>query len=377
MSKKMMHSIMMIITYAVLLILVLLKIDLLWGLAEKLIGVMKPLFIGFAIAFVLNRPCSSLCSFYSRHFGKKYSRWNRPLAVASSYVLVLVVLFALFSFVLPQVADSIRLFVNGLGGYISNLQGWVNELVAYFDYSGVDLSGLDTYLHKILNGMLNTLTNAAGQVMTLTGNLMSMLVTLVLSIVFSVYMLSGRDTLLAQSRKLLHAYVPQPWADRVHSVLHLTADTFTNFVSGQLIEACILGGLCAVGMLFIQADYAPMVGVIVGTTALVPVAGAYIGAVLSAFLLLMVSPIRAVIFLIFLGILQQIEGNVIYPRVVGTSIGLPGIWVLTAVTVGGGLFGLLGILLSVPVASVLYTLLRRDVRRRTQDQEISTKKLES
>ena len=118
------------------------------------------------------------------------------------------------------------------------------------------------------------------------------------------------------------------------------------------------------GTFFIQADYAPLIGVIVGVSALIPVAGAYIGAILSAFLLVMVSPVRALVFLIFLSILQQIEGNVIYPRVVGTSIGLPGIWVLTAVTVGGGLFGLLGVLLSVPVASVLYTLLRRDVGRR-------------
>lgn len=369
MSKKMMQSIMLIITYAVLLVLILLKIDLIWALAGKLAGAMRPFFIGFAIAFVLNRPCSFLRGFFEGRLGKRGERWGRPLAVASSYLLVLAVLFAMFSFILPQVADSIRLFVGGLGGYISNLQGWANELITYFDYEGIDLSSLNTYLHNILNGMLNTLTNAAGQVMTLTGSLMSMMVTLVLSLVFSVYMLSGRDTLLAQSRRLLHAYVPQPWADRVHSVLHLTADTFTNFVSGQLIEACILGGLCAAGMLFIQADYAPMVGVIVGATALVPVAGAYIGAVLSAFLLLMVSPVRALIFLAFLGVLQQIEGNVIYPRVVGTSIGLPGIWVLAAVTVGGGLFGLLGILLSVPVASVLYTLLRQDVQRRCRARE--------
>ncbi len=147
-------------------------------------------------------------------------------------------------------------------------------------------------------------------------------------------------------------------------VIQLTADIFSSFVSGQLIEACILGGLCALGTLFIQPDYAALIGVIIGVSALIPVAGAYVGAILSAFLLVMVNPVRALIFLIFLAVLQQIEGNVIYPRVVGTSIGLPGIWVLAAVTVGGGLFGLLGVLLSVPVASVVYALIKRDVRRR-------------
>ena len=151
-------------------------------------------------------------------------------------------------------------------------------------------------------------------------------------------------------------------------VINLTAEIFSSFVSGQLVEACILGGLCALGTFFIQADYAALIGVIIGVSALIPVAGAYIGALLSAFLLVMVDPVRALVFLIFLAVLQQIEGNVIYPRVVGTSIGLPGIWVLAAVTVGGGLFGLVGVLLSVPTASVVYTLVKRDMRRRLEEQ---------
>ena len=182
-------------------------------------------------------------------------------------------------------------------------------------------------------------------------------------------MLSGKERLLGQCRRVLRAYVPPKFADPITDVVHLTSETFTRFVTGQFVEACILGSLCAIGMLFIQADYAPLIGVTVGASAIVPVAGAYIGAVLSAVLLLMVSPLKAVIFLIFLVILQQIEGNVIYPKVVGSSIGLPGIWVLAAVTVGGGLLGLEGVLLSVPVASVLYTLLRRDVRKRLDGQK--------
>ena len=194
-------------------------------------------------------------------------------------------------------------------------------------------ASMNEYLRRVLEGVLNTATNAASHVLVITSGVISMGVTLVLAIVFSVYMLSGREKLLSQCRRVMRAYLPGSWADRVQSVVQLSADTFTNFVSGQLTEACILGVLCALGMLFIQSDYAALVGVIVGTTALIPVMGAYIGAVLPAFLLLMVDPWRALAFLVFLGILQQIEGNVIYPRVVGTSIGLPGIWVLAAVTV--------------------------------------------
>ena len=369
MNQKTTRSILFIITYTVLLILMLMKFDFLWGMVRQLLSAMKPFFIGFAIAFVLSRPCKFLDGLLRKHLGRAGEKLSRPLAVLLSYVGVVVVVYALFSFVLPQVAASIRLFAGRVEGYVANLQLWLEELTPYLNQAGIDLSALDENLNKLLNTMLNTFSGAVGQVMALTGSLMSMVVTLVLSVVFSIYMLAGSSTMLRQCRSVLYAYVPQPWADRVHEVMGLTAATFNKYVSGQLLEACILGCLCAAGMLFIQADYAPLIGVIVGISALVPVAGAYVGAIVSAFLLLMVSPVRALVFVVFLVILQQIEGNVIYPRVVGTSIGLPGIWVLLAVTVGGGLFGFLGIMLSVPVCSVLYTLLRRDVRRRNQAAE--------
>lgn len=373
MTQKTTRSILLIITYTVLLILFLMKFDWIWGMVMRFVGAMKPFFIGFAIAFALNRPCQFFRRFYGRQLGRRGEKLALPLAVVSSYLGVILVVFALVSFVLPQVADSISLFVTRLEGYIANLQIWANDLFEYFHaeeiLAGIDFAGLDDYLKKLLNGMLAVASGTMGSILAFTGSVMSVVVTLVLSLVFSIYMLAGRDTLLSQCRKLLYAYVPRAWAEHIHEVVRLSGVTFTNFVSGQLLEACILGALCAAGMLFIQPDYAPLIGVIIGISALIPVAGAYVGAVLSAFLLMMVSPVRALVFLVFLVVLQQIEGNVIYPRVVGTSIGLPGLWVLTAVTVGGGLFGLLGIMLSVPVCSVLYTLLRRDAAYRIRLQE--------
>ena len=325
---------------------------------------MKPLFIGFAIAFVLNRPCAFFLRQYERRLAPRFRKLGRPFAVLTSYVLMIVIIVALFSFVLPQVMESIRLFAGSVSGYVENLQKLLDQVAGYLDLKSLDLSKLSTYLRDILNGVLSSVSTAATQIMAVTGSIISMLVTLVLAVVFSIYMLAGQEKLLRQGRQLLRAYLPARFVGPVSEVIRLTGEIFTNFVLGQLIEACILGGLCALGTFFIQADYAALIGVIVGVSALIPVMGAYVGAILSAFLLVMVSPVRALVFLIFLGILQQIEGNVIYPRVVGTSIGLPGIWVLTAVTVGGGLFGLLGVLLSVPVASVLYALLKRDVKRR-------------
>lgn len=364
MPKNWMRSALAIITYTVLLVLALVKFDQIMAVCAALASSMKPLFIGFAIAFVLNRPCAFFLRQYEARLAPRFRKLGRPLAVLTSYVLMIVIIVALFSFVLPQVMESIRLFAGSVSGYVENLQKLLDQVAGYLDLKSLDLSKLSTYLRDILNSVLSSVSTAATQIMAVTGSIISMLVTLVLAVVFSIYMLAGQEKLLGQGRQLLRAYLPPRFVGPVSEVIRLTGEIFTNFVLGQLIEACILGGLCALGTFFIQADYAALIGVIVGVSALIPVVGAYVGAILSAFLLVMVSPVRALVFLIFLGILQQIEGNVIYPRVVGTSIGLPGIWVLTAVTVGGGLFGLLGVLLSVPVASVLYALLKRDVKRR-------------
>ena len=375
MDQKLFRSILMIITYTVLLVLVILQFDKLLGMLGHLLQLLKPVYIGFALAFVLNRPCQGFYRLYHRGLGRtRADRLSRPLAVVSSYVLLLMAVIVIISFIIPKVVESVQIFAAQLGGYLYNLQNMVVELLSYLNMDNAifellpDMPELTSYLRNLLNGLVQGLSNTVMGVVSFTSSLISMVVTGMLSIIFSIYMLGGREKLLPQCRRLLRAYTPSGVADRVLEVVRLTSDTFTNFVTGQLIEACILGALCAAGMLFIQADYALLVGVIIGVSALIPVAGAYIGAILGAFLLVMVSPLKALIFLVFLGILQQIEGNVIYPRVVGTSIGLPGIWVLMAVTVGGGLFGLPGILLSVPTASVLYALLKQDVRRRLDRQ---------
>ena len=371
MDKKLFKSILWIITYAVLLVLFIIQFDEVRSLFWTIMGLFQPLFIGFAIAFVLNRPCQLFSQLYDRGLGgTKARKLSRPLAVASSYLLLLVLIIAFFSLVLPKLVESIQIFLNSINGYMLNIQEWLNRqewlapLFSSLHLDKLDLSNFSDLIKGALNGVVNTLTTAVPQLLTITGNIISIVVTGFLSIIFSVYMLSGKATLLSQCRRVLKAYAPPKIEAWVTDVVHLTANTFTAFVSGQLIEACILGGLTALGMLFIQADYAPLIGVIVGATALIPMVGAFLGGAISAVLLIMVSPLKALIFLVFLLCLQQFEGNVIYPRVVGSNVGLPAIWVLAAVTVGGGLFQFVGILISVPVASVLYTLLRRDVHRR-------------
>lgn len=373
MDKKLFRSILLIITYAVLLVIVLARLDVIGGALGTLLAVFKPLIIGFCLAFILNRPCQFFFRLYSKGLDKTPARGAaRPLAVLTAYLALILLIVAVFSFVLPKLVESIQTFVLNLSGYLTNLQSGYNQIIdqLHLDAETLDLSWLNEKLSGLFDQVLTFLSDTGPQLLaSVTSSLVSAVVTGVLAVVFSIYMLSGQEKLLRQCRRVFRAYVPARIAGPVADVVHLTADTFTRFVTGQLTEACIIGGLTAVGMLFIQADYAPLIGVIVGASAIIPVAGAYIGAIVSALLLLVVSPVKALIFLIFLIILQQFEGNVIYPKVVGTSIGLPGLWVLAAVTVGASVGSLLGVLLSVPIASILYTLLRRNVRKRLDGPE--------
>ena len=372
MDKKLFRSLLLLITFTVGLIFVIVRFDDLWQFAAALLSNFTPLFAGLAIAFVLTQPCA----FFRRHLdralgGTPLAKASVPLAVLLSYLLLFGVVAALVAFVIPQFVSSVGTFLSNLEGYMRQAQVWVNSFMEWFNVEGQALTGmdqllsrLDQVLRNVFNSTLDALSNVVPFLLNFTTNLVSVVVTSVLALVFSIYMLAGKDTLLGQCRRVLKAYLPKPLCDALLDVTALTAGTFSRFVTGQVTEAIILGCLTFLGMLLLRLDYAPLISVLIGVSALVPIVGAYVGAATSALLLLMVSPMKALIFLVFLVCLQQFEGNVIYPRVVGTSLGLPGIWVLAAVTVGGGLFDFLGMLLSVPIASILYTLLKRDVRRR-------------
>ncbi len=370
MDKKMFRSILILITFTVGLVFVIVRFDDLWHMVRLILSQLTPLFAGLAIAFILSRPCAFFRRTLDRGLkGTPLTGLSLPLAVALSYVLLIGAVAAIFAFVIPQLTSSVGRFAANLSGYLAQVQVWINDITAWLHLEELDLSQFGQTLREFVNSLFSALSTAVPQLLSLTSGLVSVAITMVLALVFSVYLLSGKDTLLGQCRRVLKAYVPKKVYDVVLDVASLTADTFSRFVSGQITEACILGGLTFLGMLILRLDYALLIAVLIGVSALVPVVGAYVGAITSALLLVMVDPIDALIFLIFLVCLQQIEGNVIYPRVVGTSLGLPGIWVLTAVTVGGGLFDLAGVLLSVPVASILYALLKRDVRKRLTRQE--------
>lgn len=368
MDKKLFKHLILLITYAVALVVFIVKIDTVAGWLGAVLSAFQPLFIGFAVAFVLNRPCNFFARLYEGRLPGRARRAARPLAVVTAYVIVLALLSVLISLVVPELINSLRTFMSNMSTYAANLQDlydWVVQKLDLEALAGLDLSAIinDT-LNRVLSGVLDALTTTVPHLISMTGVVVSAVVTGVLALVFSIYMLVGGPRLTAQCRRLVVTYLPGRVASPLLSVTRLTADTFTRYVSGQLTEACILGVLCFLGMCLFRFDYAPLISVIIGVSALIPVAGAYIGAAVAVLLLVMIEPMQAVWFLIFLVVLQQLEGNIIYPRVVGTSLGLPGIWVLAAVTVGSSLMGFVGLVVSVPVTAVFYTLLKGDLARR-------------
>lgn len=368
MGRLTMKKIILLITYAVVLVAVIVKIDAVGDWLSGVVRAFEPLYVGFAIAFVLNRPCNFFARLYDRGLKNRWNKLARPLAVVTSYVLLFAIVSALLALVIPELIESIEAFIGNLSTYTANIQSLYNRVVDFLDLenlAGLNLSAsLNSAIGSLLSGVLDTLTNTLPHLINATGAVVSAVVTAVLALVFSVYMLVGAPKLINQCRRLAVNYLPKKMVEPTLSVARLTADTFTRYVSGQITEAGILGVLCFLGMCIFGFDYAPLISVIIAVCALVPIAGAYIGAVVSALLLLMIEPMQAFWFLVFLIILQQLEGNLIYPRVVGTSIGLPGIWVLAAVTVGSALMGFGGLIICVPLTAVLYTLLKRNLHKR-------------
>ena len=375
MEKKLFRSLILLITYAVVLVAVIVKLDAVGGWLGGVLAAFQPLIAGLVIAFILDRPCNFFARQYEKALSGRARRAARPLAVVTAYLVVILFVAVLVALVVPELTHSIEMFIGNIGTYAANFQDLYDWVVAKLDLeqlASLDLSsGISDTLKDLLTGALDTLTNTLPHLVTMTGVVVSGVVTGVLALVFSIYMLSGAPRLTAQCRRLVKAYLPPQVSAPVLSVARLTVDTFSKYVNGQLVEACILGGLCFIGMCIFRFDCAPLISVIIGVSALIPIAGAYLGAGVAVLLLVMIRPMEAFWFLVFLVTLPQLEGNLIYPRVVGTTMGLPGIWVLAAVTVGGSLLGLAGMVVSVPIAAVAYTLLKNDLRSRLSAQGTS------
>ena len=338
------------------------------GLVGTVIGAAFPLILGFVVAYVVN----ILMSFYEKRYfpkrmDKKIVKSRRPVCMVAAFATVIAIVILIIQLVLPELVDCFKLIFAELPGTLEKLVEWLDGLGIFSEEFHLDFDSVD--VKNTLEQILTALTTGVGTVMgTVVGTIVSAfsgLVTALLSFIFAIYLLIGKEKLKRQMKCVLARYLKDTWYKKITYVVSIMNECFHRYIVGQCTEAVILGLLCTVGMLILQLPYATMIGALVAFTALIPVAGAYIGAGVGAFMILTVSPVKALIFLVFIVVLQQLEGNIIYPRVVGSSMGLPAIWVLAAVTIGGGIMGVLGMLLGVPLAATLYRLLREDVYKKS------------
>ncbi|MEG0779967.1 MAG: AI-2E family transporter [Oscillospiraceae bacterium] len=352
------------------------------GAVAGLLGLLMPFLLGCAIAFILNVPMKKIeRRLFPKSKNAKLQRVRRPLAFFLSLLLVLLILaFALFV-IIPGISDTVHQIALQAPAAIRAAQNWVSQFMVYLpqldelqDMLAIDWDALVRKAGSLLQNWGGSLLNSGA---TIVGGIISATASFFIGFVFAIYLLMQKEKLARQSKQLLLATLPQRIADRVIYIARLSNQTFSSFLSGQCIEAVILGSLFVIAMSILRIPYALLIGVLISLCALVPIVGAFLGCFLGSLLILMVSPIKALEFVILFLVLQQIEGNLIYPQVVGSSVGLPSIWVLVAVTLGGKLMGVTGMLLFIPLCSVCYALLRDFTHQRLRLREIPPEKWET
>jgi predicted PurR-regulated permease PerM len=335
------------------------------------IGAAIPLLIGCAMAYVINILMNWYEKLYCKIFKKTaMMKCKRLICLILAILSLIAIIFFAIYMVLPELINCIASFVALVPGVVEKVVAYVNdeqllERIPVLQ-DALDSLNSENIMHTIeqlYNTFKDNLGGAVGSIVSAVSSVFTAIIGVVVGIIFSIYVLFGKEKLGSQSKLLISTYFPKR-AERLLYVIKVLDESFHSFIVGQCTEAVVLGVLCIIGMLILRIPYAVMIGVFIGFTALIPIAGAYIGAVVGAVMILTVSPIKALTFIIFILILQQVEGNLIYPKVVGKSIGLPGIWVLAAITIGGGIFGIAGMLIAVPLFSAGYRLMKEDVVKR-------------
>ena len=379
-DKKMMHRIFLLVAGSVVFAWLVLDSARASELFSKIWELISPFAIGAVIAFVFNVPMRAI----ERPLeGIR----NQNVRRAFSLVLTIAALMLVITFVVELLVPQIRLTVDSLSQQIpAFVEKTAADLVILMDENpdlknwvleAMNLQSIEwsSFLKQTLTLVGESVSSVMGSAFNVIGNVTGAIVNAVISIVFAIYCLCRKEILARQGRRILYAVLPEHRSDEIIRIFRLTNVTFSNFISGQCLEAVILGGLFAVVMVILKMPYIPLVSVVIAVTALIPVVGAFVGCVVGAFFILVNDPVQAVTFVGMFLVLQQLENNLIYPRVVGTSIGLPGMWVLVAVTLGGELMGVAGMFVMIPLAAVAYTLAREFTDKRLAERNIPVEKL--
>ena len=335
---------------------------------KTILNIMSPFVVGAAIAFILNLPMGffeeKLSKFKTKK-GKKLAKgFIRTVSLILAIVVITLVLTIIVNLILPEIINIITLLIEKLPYYGAEIKNIASNITKDFPQINETIKNIDINDKQLQEQVKNFVTGFLSKSVSLLGNIIGTFFNAIISIVFAAYILTGKDKLKEQAKKILYAYNEKAKAEKIIEIGRTTRNIFRKFITGQCLEALILGLLFLIVMTILGLPYAMLVSVLITFTALIPIFGAFIGCAIGTLLIFMISPVKALIFLVVFLVLQQIEGNFIYPHVVGNSVGLPSIWVLIAVTTGANLMGIVGMLIFIPIMSVVYTLLRGIVNRR-------------
>jgi len=352
------------------------------GIVKRVMDILSPFIIGSVLAFILNVPMRTFERLFA---GIKNEKFRRVCALLVTILAVFLILTLVFLLLIPQLSDTIQSLIPKLQTFALRVEEQANVFltehpeVMQWIMENTDLEKFDWA--SLAQNMLNVVGDSLSTIFTRTisaiGSVTSGFITGFIAVAFAIYSLFQKETLARQGRKLIYAFLPERVSDYIVRVLRLANSTFSNFLSGQCLEVCILGTMFAISMAIFRMPYIPLVSVLVAVTAFIPVVGAWVGCIVGAFLILVANPLQAVWFVVMFLVLQQIENNVIYPRVVGTSIGLSGMWVLVAVALGGELMGVAGMFLMIPLTSVMYCLMRELIQNRLDGRQVEPDKLQA
>lgn len=350
------------------------NLDVVGKVIGGLLGLLSPFLYGVCFAFVLNQLMrfleKSVFDKLNRKKSPKWGKFRRSICLTATVLIALGILAGLISYLIPQVGASIMTLVNNMSGYLTSLQEFANNILSSLGFSADIIETITDFLTQFSDRIFNFLGNLAPKLVETTISITSGIINVFFGFIVAIYMLAAKESLVQGCKRIVYAFLPKRGADYLQHAYTLANQRFSGFVSGQLTEAVILGILCFIGMKIFGMEYALLISIIIGVTNIIPIIGPILGTVPGALIMLMIEPIKALWFVIFIIVLQQIESNLIYPKVVGDSIGLPGLWVIFAVLVGGSLFGLPGVILGVPSFAVIYTLIAEAVDKRLREKQL-------
>ena len=348
-----------ILTFCILLYCALQNTAAVIGGIGTVMSYLNPFIVGGAIAFIINVPMR----FIERHLfpkAKKLDKLRRPLALILALLAIAAIIVLVCIIVIPQIADTVSTLTVNIPQYMDNAKAYVNKILEKYPELQEEFQSYTGKINwqNVITSVTGWVSNGVVSTINVAGSAISGIVSAVVGFVFAIYILLQKERLGRQVRMIAYSLLPEKAADKFFKISNMTSDTFSKFLSGQCLEACILGSMFAIVLAVFRMPYVALISVLIAFTALIPIVGAFIGCVIGAFLIFMISPVKAVWFVVIFLVLQQIEGNFIYPKVVGSSVGLPAIWVLAVVTVGGKLMGVIGMLVMIPLSSVLYAIFR-------------------